>query len=78
VLPLQAIKSVLVRVTEPDWKWDIPLGYKALTPNENDEAFRRDVHLGKMDVKHKASIRMEGGAVISRDLTEPVARWTFR
>jgi hypothetical protein len=53
VLPLQAIKSVLVRVTEPDWKWDIQLGYKALSLNGNDEAFRLDVHLGKMDVPRR-------------------------
>jgi hypothetical protein len=36
--------------TEFDWKLDIRLGWKALSLNENDEAFRLDVHLGKSDV----------------------------
>ena len=35
--------------TEFDWKLDTPLGWNALSLNEDDEAFRVDVHFGKMD-----------------------------
>jgi hypothetical protein len=37
--------------TEFDWKLDIPLGWKALSLNESDEAFRVDVHLGCAGIK---------------------------